>query len=442
MAAPVTWHRDGCREWFERNRRRSRQWFDLVAPDAYHARPLPLRHPIVFYEGHVAAFNVNTLVKRALARPGVDPALEALFARGIDPDEEAVGATARPAAWPARDVVLGFVEAADRAVRDALACDETARGDTPSLRGGLAVYTILEHEAMHHETFLYMLHRLPPGAKRRPEGYRPCTEGEPPSPATVRIPAGTVTLGAEPDAIPFGWDNEFPASRVDVEAFEIDVHNVTNARYLEFVEAGGYASPEYWTADDWRWRARHRLEHPLFWTRRDGRWLWRGLFDEVPLPRAWPVYVSHAEASAYARWRGGRLPTEAEYHRAAFGTPEGRERLHPWGDRPPGAVHGNFDLRSFDPMPAGSYPAGASVWGVHDLVGNGWEWTSTVFAGFPGFAPSPVYPEYSADFFDGAHYVLKGASPATPVELVRRSWRNWFRSRYPYPYATFRCVRA
>jgi len=201
------------------------------------------------------------------------------------------------------------------------------------------------------------------------------------------------------------------------------------------------AGTSLWSPDNWAWREREGIEYPTFWARRDGRWFWRGLFDEMPLPPAWPVYVSHAEAEAFARWKSLRLPTEAEYHRVAFGSPDGRERAMPWGEAPPSARHGNFDLQHWDPVPVGSSPAGASAWGVHDLVGNGWEWTSTVFAPFPGFEPTASYPQYSADFFDGGHYVMKGASPATAAAIVRRSWRNWFRPRYPYPYATFRCVR-
>jgi formylglycine-generating enzyme required for sulfatase activity len=165
------------------------------------------------------------------------------------------------------------------------------------------------------------------------------------------------------------------------------------------------------------------------------------MFEEMPLVPDWPVYVSQAEADAYARWKGRRLPTEAEYHRAAFGTPEGIERSYPWGDASPSPDHGNFDFVRFEPVAVGSFPAGASAWGVHDLVGNGWEWTSTIFGPFPGFAPMASYPEYSADFFDGQHYVMKGASTATARELVRRSFRNWFRPNYPYVYATFRTVK-
>jgi len=164
------------------------------------------------------------------------------------------------------------------------------------------------------------------------------------------------------------------------------------------------------------------------------------MFGLLPLPEAWPVYVSQAEAAAYARWRGARLPTEAEFQRAAYGSPHG-ERTHPWGDAPPDATRGVFDFDSWDPQPAGAHPNGASAWGVEDLVGNGWEWTSTPFAPFPGFRPMASYPEYSADFFDGEHLVMKGASPATARELLRPSFRNWFRARYPYVYATFRCAR-
>jgi formylglycine-generating enzyme required for sulfatase activity len=164
------------------------------------------------------------------------------------------------------------------------------------------------------------------------------------------------------------------------------------------------------------------------------------MFEEVPLPLSWPVYVSHAEAAAYARWNGKKLPSEAQWHRAAYGTPEGAERAYPWGDQPPTPERGNFDCARWDPTPVDAHPAGASPFGVHDLLGNGWEWTSTVFAPLPGFQPFPFYPGYSADFFDGRHYVMKGGSAATAAPLLRRSFRNWFQPHYPYVYAGFRLV--
>jgi len=242
--------------------------------------------------------------------------------------------------------------------------------------------------------------------------------------------------------VPFAWDNERPANVADVPAFAIERHDVTNEAFMEFVDAGGYDNEALWDEDGWEWRTLHGVRHPLFWELHRGVWMWRGMWDLIPLPMAWPVYVSHAEASAFARWKGKgrRLPSEAEFHRAAYGTPEGVERAHPWGDAPPDPTRGHFDFASADPVPVGSYPRGASAWGVRDLVGNGWEWTSTVFAPFPGFAAMPSYPQYSADFFDGKHYVMKGASPATAKELIRRSFRNWFRPTYPYVYAKFRTV--
>ena len=180
---------------------------------------------------------------------------------------------------------------------------------------------------------------------------------------------------------------------------------------------------------------------PSFWAKRDGEWMQTTMFEEVPLPLAWPAYVSNEQASAYASWRGARLMTEPEFHRAAYGTPDGLERPQPWGNATPSSEHGNFGCDHWDPVPVGTYPAGASEWGVHELVGNGWEWTSTVFAPLPGFTRMVSYPGYSADFFDGDHYVMKGASAVTSRELIRRSFRNWFRPNYPYVYAKFRLAK-
>ena len=433
--------RDSLVAWYLRNRERSRRLFDLIDPDVYYSRPIALRNPIVFYEGHLPAFSIIALLNRGLGRPGVDGRLERLFARGIDPDsvETAAPRSGASTQWPSRQEVLAFGRAADEAVLAALR-DAPFVEDRPAMQRGEAVFTALEHEAMHQETLLYMWHRLPQEHKHRPVDLAYELGGAPVRQETVQIPAGEATLGADRAAARFGWDNEFGVLPVTVPAFDIDVHNVTNGAFLEFVEAGGYQQRGLWTDDEWEWIQTDRIAHPTFWVKAGHGWQWHGMFEDLPLPLAWPVYVSQAEANAFARWKGRRLPTEAEYHRAAFGTPEGHERQFPWGDAAPDASFGNFDFASWEPVPAGARPAGASAWGVHDLAGNGWEWTSTVFAPLPGFEPMASYPEYSADFFDGQHFVMKGASPATAKELVRRSFRNWFRPNYPYVYATFRTV--
>ncbi|HXG88745.1 MAG TPA: SUMF1/EgtB/PvdO family nonheme iron enzyme [Vicinamibacterales bacterium] len=435
-------------QWYQKNRVRTAQLFDLLTDEAYYAQPISLRHPIVFYEGHLPAFSLNTLVKKALHRPGLDEHLERLFARGIDPDE-ASDASGKPFAWPERGRVKEFVAAADALVLDALAhADLEVTGD-PLLDRSDAVFTILEHEAMHQETLLYMWHRLPFEQKRRPDYYRVVGTGTGTLPGTgggnthdeVMVPAGAARLGATRGEIPFGWDNEFGSVDLAVESFAIDRRNVTNADFLAFVNDGGYRRSELWTSDDWQWLQEHRVLHPAFWERDGESWQWRGMFERFPLPPEWPVYVSYAEASAYARWRRRRLPTEAEFDRAAFGSPTGDARRFPWGNDAPTAAHGVFDFTTWDPQPVGSHPRGRSAWGIDDLVGNGWEWTSSIFRPFPGFAASASYPEYSADFFDESHYVMKGGSPATAQELLRPTFRNWFRPRYPYVYATFRTVR-
>jgi ergothioneine biosynthesis protein EgtB len=435
-------HRAMFIDWYRRNRERSRMLFDLLADDAYYRQPIALRHPIVFYEGHLPAFSFNTLVKKALGEPGMDTRLEQLFARGIDPSEHAVPLPDARDVWPSRDVVRAFAEEADRRVLDALQHASLERPGDPLLDRAQGVFAILEHEAMHQETLLYMWHRLPCSDKTAPAGYRLRTDGRVPPQEWIEVPSGPATLGVDREAVPFAWDNECPRYVEQVEAFSLDRHDVTNAAFLEFVEGGGYGDARWWQPADYEWIQRERLRHPLFWERYGDEWHWRGMFAMIPLPMSWPVYVSFAEASAFARWRDARLPTEAEFQRAAFGTPDGSTRAFPWGDADPSPARGVFDFSSWDPEPAGSHVEGRSAWGVEDLVGNGWEWTSTPFGPFPGFQPIPSYPEYSADFFDGEHFVMKGASPVTSRELLRPTFRNWFRPHYPYVYATFRCARS
>jgi gamma-glutamyl hercynylcysteine S-oxide synthase len=431
--------------WYRRNRERSRTLFDLLIDEnAYYSQPIALRHPIVFYEGHVPAFSFNTLVKSALGGAGIDPELETLFARGIDPSTDEAPASEperNRERWPSRAVVRQFAQAADARVIEALTQDDVDRPGHPLLDRAEAVFVILEHEAMHQETLHYMLHRMPWDRKRSPPGYRPRIEGAAPRTAWIEIAPGRATMGVDRESVRFAWDNECPRHSEPVPAFAMERDNVTNGAFMEFIAAGGYREPRWWRPDDWSWVQRRGVRHPLFWERQAGGWAWRGMFEPIALPLAWPVYVSHAEAEAYARWRGARLPTEGEFQRAAYGTPEGDERPFPWGDAPPDARHGVFDFGSWDPAPVGSHPDGRSAWGVADLVGNGWEWTSTPFGPFPGFRPRASYPEYSADFFDADHFVMKGASSATARELLRPTFRNWFRPHYPYVYSTFRCVK-
>jgi formylglycine-generating enzyme required for sulfatase activity len=245
-------------------------------------------------------------------------------------------------------------------------------------------------------------------------------------------------LGA-PQNGSFGWCNEFGETIVEVPEFAIDKYPITNRQFLDFVETGGYQNKDYWSAAGWSWIASSERAHPQFWLRSGRKWLFKEMFDVIELPEHHPAWVAHAEAEAYARWKHGRLMTEAEFHRAAYGTDNG-ERAYPWGQSAPDETKGNFGLRRMSPLPVGSTPDGASYFGVEELVGNGWEWTSTAFRPFPGFERLQSYPGYSADFFDERHFVLKGGSPLTADRLLRKTFRNWFQPHYPYVYAKFRCA--
>jgi gamma-glutamyl hercynylcysteine S-oxide synthase len=429
--------------------------FDLVKPESLYERPISERHRIIFYIGHLEAFDWNLFHERSFGLTAFHPEFDRLFAFGIDP----VGGglpTDQPADWPSIGAVQDYVRRI-RAVLDGKLTDALLDSSL-STSDGFPLATLLnvaiEHRLMHAETLAYMLHQLPFDRKK------PQTESlSVIAPAvvhrSVEIPAGVITLGLPRGTDSFGWDNEYGAHTVNVPAFAIDQYKVTNRQYLKFIAAGGYETPAFWSdgdngdsnnnSDDWNWKSRQGISHPAFWKRQGQQWLYRTMFEDVPLPLDWPAYVSQAEAKAYARWAGKSLPTEAEWQRAAYATPQGDERLYPWGAKALGAAEpaehfGNFDFARWSPVPVNEFPRGQSAFGVQGMLGNGWEWTSTEFAPFPGFEPFPFYRGYSADFFDGKHFVMKGGSARTAACMLRRTFRNWFQAHYQFIYTGFRCV--
>ncbi|HJU03742.1 MAG TPA: SUMF1/EgtB/PvdO family nonheme iron enzyme [Nitrospiraceae bacterium] len=383
--------------------------FALLRPTALYHRPVAERHRLIFYLGHLEAFDWN-LIAPALGLPAFHPDFDRLFAFGIDPEPGQLPQDAA-ADWPESAEVHRY----NAQVRRTL---DSHRDEIPADLLRVAI----EHRLMHAETFAYLLHHVAFEYKHSPARSLPSPIAPCPVHRLIDIPEGQATLGksrTRPSET-FGWDNEYDEHAVTVPAFAITKYKVTNGQYLEFVRAGAPA--------------------PHFWIRHGSDWHVRTMFGEIPLPLDWPVYVTQGEAQAYAGWADGTLPTETQFHRAAYGTPNGDERRYPWGDAPPDASRGNFDFRFWDPISVSASPLGDSAFGVSQLVGNGWEWTSTVFEPFPGFETFPFYPGYSAPFFDGAHYVMKGGSSQTASCLLRRSFRNWFRSDYPYAYAGFRVV--
>ena len=426
------------KERLQRARHRTDELFALVRESALYDRPIPERHRIIFYIGHVEAFDWNLLAERVFGLKSFDPSFDRLFAFGIDPIGGGLPDD-QPSDWPSADQVWKYAAKVRSVLDEHLESGHTSTS-SPDFPPNLLFNVAIEHRLMHAETLSYMLHQLPGTAKLAPPQAQsliaPIAEAE-----MADIPAGLATLGQKRTDGKFGWDNEYESTTIEVPAFSIDRFKVTNGQFLEFVRAGGYDSRFLWSDEDWNWKCKNNISQPVFWKRdRDG-WLYRGMFEEVPLPLETPVYVSHAEAQAYARWLDKHLPTEAQWHRAAYGTHANSERAYPWGDEEPTSAHGNFDFARWDPVPVTAFPNSRSEFGVAGMLDNGWEWTGTPFAAFAGFERFPFYPGYSADFFDGKHFVMKGGSARTAACMLRRSFRNWFQPHYQYVYTGFRCVR-
>jgi gamma-glutamyl hercynylcysteine S-oxide synthase len=404
--------------------------FAIVKPEHLYDRPIRERHRIVFYIGHLEAFDRNLFDERLTALPSFAPELDQLFAFGIDPVDGGFP-TDIPSDWPSIDAIHDYANKAREQIDDALNAFEFGSGGMATGSPEQLLHVAIEHRLMHAETLAYMLHQLPLHMKIAPEGAvtadnaaRRIERSE-----MVRVTAGEAVLGMKKEDGRFGWDNEFGEKRVHVDGFEIDRHMVTNAQFREFIDAGGYEDRAHWTDKDWAWKEAESIAHPVTWTPQpDGQWSLRTMFADIPLPADWPAYVSHAEASAYAHWAGKTLPTEAQWQRAAQGTPS--------------VPAGNFDFRSWDPQAVDAYPDNVSEFGVVGQYGNGWEWTSSLFDALPGFEAFPFYLGYSANFYDGQHYVIKGGSARTAQCMLRPTFRNWFQPRYQHVYAGFRCASA
>ena len=307
----------------------------------------------------------------------------------------------------------------------------------PLLEQAFAFGMVAQHEQQHSETML-ATHQLRSGAAVLDASPPP--QGTRLSAAEVLVPGGPFTMGTSTE--PWALDNERPAHVVDVAHFFIDAAAVTNGAYLAFVDAGGYDEPRWWSAQGWAHRLEGGLTAPLFWEREGDIW-WRlrfGVREQVP-PHEPVMHVSFHEAQAYACWAGKRLPTEAEWEKAARWDPAtGRSRRYPWGDEDPGPEHANLGQRHLRPAEAGAYPRGASPLGVYQLIGDVWEWTTSDFVGYPGFTVFP-YPEYSLAFFGSDYKVLRGGSFGADAVAVRGTFRNWDYPIRRQIFAGFRCAR-
>jgi len=416
--------------------------FDLADEGELRQSPGFGYRPIVWHLAHIGVFEAYWLLQKLAGRPAPDELYERIFDPIRTPREESKN-------LPARREMEDYLRRVRGGVLEVLDRHDFDSAD-PLARGGYLFQLVLEHERQHQETLLYLFQLLDPSKKKRPDAKdggnvsTPPSHGETANAGTaaaggmVTVPEGAFLMGAAWDS--FAYDNERPAREVFVNRFRIARAPVTNGEFARFVEEGGYERREFWGEEGWRQREQGAWRSPLYWRRDEGGgWLTRGMFAEAPLAEDHPVTgVSWYEAEAYANFAGKRLPTEAEWEKAAsWDETRSAKRRFAWGDEEPDARLCNFGGRNWGTTPAGAFPDGASPYGCLDMTGNVWEWTSTPFEGFPGFEPFP-YPEYSAEWFDGDHRVLKGGSWATSPSVLRTSFRNFFRRPFRIAFAGLR----
>ncbi|HWS54355.1 MAG TPA: SUMF1/EgtB/PvdO family nonheme iron enzyme [Pyrinomonadaceae bacterium] len=420
-------------------RARTLELFDMAGEGELRESPGFGFRPVIWHLAHIGVFEAYWLLQKVAGRPAPDERYERVFDPIRTPREESKD-------LPARREMEAYLGRVREGALDTLAAADFGSRD-PLLRGGYVFDLVLEHERQHQETLAYLLQLLDPSKKVRaaaPGSERDAEDfnhGRPPAPSRtpggmVTIPEGPFLMGAAWDS--FAYDNERPAHDVFLPAYKLARLPVTNEEYARFVAEGGYERREFWGEEGWGWREKEGWGCPLYWRREGGRcWSARRMFDEGELEPGHPVTgVSWYEAEAYARFAGGRLPTEAEWEKAASWD-GARKRRFAWGDAEPAANLCNFGARRWGTTPVDHFPAGASFYGCLDMSGNVWEWTSSPFDAFPGFEPFP-YPEYSETWFDGDHRVLKGGSWATSAPVLRASFRNFFRRPFRIAFAGLR----
>ena len=391
--------------------------------------------PLIWDYGHIGNYEELWLLQKAHGKVLSRRDLYDMYDASLYPREE------RPSLdLLDRGDADRYLDGVRKAVLEALE-DANFDGDDPLLKDGFVYNMILQHEAQHNETMLQTL-QLKRGESYKPEARIKLPKGGPVEGEMVRVPGGEFVMGTDDRS--WALDNERVAHVVDLPGFLMDTTPVTNGSYARFVEDGGYEREEFWDPDGWKYIEQEYITAPKHWYQPEPHswWTERFGFDEPLNPAAPVVHVSWYEADAYARWNGKRLPTEAEWEKAASWDPEkGLRRLYPWGDDEPTPTHANLDQLAFRAAEVGAYPEGASAYGALGMIGDVWEWTASDFYAYPGFDAFP-YREYSEVFFGPGYKVLRGGSWATRPAAIRNTFRNWDYPIRRQLFCGFRCAKS
>jgi iron(II)-dependent oxidoreductase len=410
--------------------------FDMAREEDLRASPGFGFRPVIWHLAHIGVFEAYWLLQKLNGEAVPDERYERIFDPIRTPREDSKNLPTR------LEMERYLSNVRERVVRhlERSEFDES----NPLARDGYVFRLVLEHEEQHQETLAYLLQLLEPSKKTRPaeiESKNLETSGRLSSLTRemASVEEGSFLMGAIWNS--FAYDNELPPHTVHVPAFKIDKLPTTNQEYAEFITEGGYERREWWSDEGWDHCSRENWKFPLYWAQQNSDWRVQTMFDEGVLEASHPVTgISWYEAEAYARFRGKRLPSEAEWEKAASWDEERKVKgRFAWGDEQPCVSLCNFDNRFWGTTAVGSFPEGASARGCLDMTGNVWEWTSDAFTGYPDFKPFP-YPEYSEVWFDRDHRVLKGGSWATRASILRISFRNFFRRHFRIAFAGIRCA--
>ncbi|MGO4999197.1 5-histidylcysteine sulfoxide synthase [Oceanisphaera sp. W20_SRM_FM3] len=410
--------------------------FDCINNEqAYYLRAEPLRHPLIFYFGHTAVFFINKLMLGKYHHHRVNERLESMFAIGVD-EMSWDDLNSAHYDWPSLADTRHYRDQV-RDIVDTLITDmPLSLPITPDSAAWLVIMGI-EHERIHLETSSVIMRMLPLEYLDAHPQWAACSEtGAAPHNSLVAIAGETVTLGKPSEADTYGWDNEYGHKTVAVEPFKVAKFLVSNGEFLQFVSAGGYQKPKWWTIEGQAWLAFSEARMPRFWSYRHGEYIQRNLLQEMPLPLDWPVEVNYLEAKAFCNWKAAqtgthiRLPTEAEW--TVLRNQLDTDQPH-WAQAP-----GNLNLEHY----ASSCPVNRfEHQGLCDVVGNVWQWTESAIDGFPGFEVHPLYDDFSTPTFDGQHNLFKGGSWASTGNEATRYARYAFR-RHFFQHAGFRYLES
>ncbi|WP_020675754.1 5-histidylcysteine sulfoxide synthase [Geopsychrobacter electrodiphilus] len=423
------------RDYFHQSFSLDEKLYDLLDCDAaFYLRAEPLRHPLIFYFGHTASFYINKLIVAGIISTRINPFFESMFAIGVD-EMSWDDLNAEHYDWPTVAAVKAYREQVRKRVDEVIeSLPLTLPIDAES--PFWAIMMGIEHSRIHIETSSVIIRRLPLEMVRQLPLWEICSEtGTAPQNELLPVRGGKVTLGKTKDHPLYGWDNEYGRHSFTVDDFAASQYLVSNHEFREFIEAGGYTQPGFWSEEGKSWLAFSRAERPLFWLKDGSNYRLRTLAQVINMPWDWPVEVNQLEAKAFCNWKAQssrlpiRLPTEDEWRRM-YDLHEIPDQ--PWWENAPG----NINLEYWaSPCPVNRFPFGK----FYDLIGNVWQWTETSISGFAGFEVHPWYDDFSTPTFDTQHNLIKGGSWISTGNEATRDARYAFR-RHFFQHAGFRYV--